>query len=126
MRHTRMVSTAIMAVVVAVIAVVVGSMVFGGYFDRETITTTVFDKERVCDSDGNGGVSCNYLIFTEDGTFQISDALIGHVRFNSSDVYGRVRTCHRYEITSYGWRLPLLSQYPNITEMKDLGRKGDC
>lgn len=111
-----------LAIIVVAVAVAIG----GGYFDRETITTTVFDKERVCDSDGDGGTTCTYLVFTENGTFQISDALIGHRRFNSSDVYGRVRDCHNYEITSYGWRIPFLSQYPNITEMEDLGKTENC
>jgi hypothetical protein len=114
------------AVIVALILVVGVVAVGGGYFDRETINTVVFDKERVCDSDGNGGIDCTYLIFTENGTFAISDALVGHVRFNSSDVYGRVRPCHNYEITSYGWRLPALSTYPNITEIRDLGKAENC
>lgn len=114
------------AVIVGIILLVVAVAVGGGYFDRETISTTVFDKERVCDGDGNGGTTCTYLIFTDDGTFAISDALVGHVRFNSSDVYGRVRPCHNYEITSYGWRLPLMSTYPNITEMRDLGKAENC
>lgn len=122
---TRFASFAFLAAF-AVILVVVALAVGGGYYDRETITTTVFDKERVCDGNTDGGTTCTYLIFTDAGTFQVSDSLIGHVRFNSSDVYGRVKDCHDYEITSYGWRVPFLSQYPNITEMRDLGKTENC
>lgn len=79
-----------------------------GYNDRETITTTVLDKERVCDTS-----ECQYLVFTEDGTFKIADSfIIG--RWNSSDLYGRIQVDERYEITSIGWRIPFLSEYPNI------------
>lgn len=114
--------------IIAFIAVVaIGTVAFAasGYFKTETTTTTVLDKERVCDSDGNNGVSCEYLIYTEAGTFRLSDSVFAG-RWSSSDAYGRVKRCHRYEINSYGWRLPLFSTYPNIKEMDDLGRDEGC
>jgi hypothetical protein len=101
---------------VAIVVFVGGcvAIVAPSYFERETVTTEVISKERVCDSDGNGGVDCKYLVFTEAGTFQITDAIFGTVRFNSSDVYGKIREGRTYTIVSYGWRLPFLSMYPNV------------
>jgi hypothetical protein len=65
-------------------------------------------------------VDCTYLVFTEAGTFKIEDAIIGTVRFNSSDVYGRIREDHTYEFVVYGWRLPFFSEYPNIKRVTEV------
>lgn len=105
-------TAAAMVAVLLVVAVMVP--IFGGYFHRHTVTTHVVSKENVCKSNGNNGVTCEYLIFTDAGTFKITDALFGLVRFNSSDIYGRVREDKDYTIVYYGWRIPLFSTYPNI------------
>lgn len=76
--------------------------------ERE-VTATVDYKERVCD----GGSSCKYLVFTDDGTFEITDSLV-FGRFSSSDVYGRMREGKTYEFAVAGFRQPVLSMYPNI------------
>lgn len=107
-------------VIAAFVVILLGGVLLqacGSYFERETVTTVVTDKERVCES---GGGDCKYLVFTEAGTFQVTDAIFGTVRFNSSDVYGRIDEGKTYVITSYGWRLPLLSQYPNIEKMEEV------
>ena len=78
--------------------------------------TMVYDKERVCD-----GESCQYLIYTEAGTFKITDStgiLGGPTRFNSSDVYGRIDTDCPATITVIGFRIGLASQYPNVVEVE--------
>lgn len=121
---TGVIITFVAAVLLGV-TVVVGFGYVMGYFKTETTTTTVLDKERVCDSDGSNGTSCEYLIFTEAGTFKLTDSIFAG-RWSSSDAYGRVKRCHRYEIDSYGWRLPFFSVYPNIKEMEDLGRDESC
>lgn len=77
------------------------------------VTATVDYKERVCDNNGNGGTSCKYLVFTDEGTFEITDSLV-FGRFSSSDVYGRMREGKTYEFTVAGFRQPVLSMYPNI------------
>lgn len=80
---------------------------------RRTVTATVSDKERVCDRDTDGTTDCKYLIFTDQGTFKITDSLlIG--RFDSSDVYGRFRRDTTYRFDVYGWRMPWASEYPNV------------
>lgn len=91
------------------------------YFKEKTVTTEVISKERVCDNSGtNGAMECKYLVFTENGTFKITDSLFGTVRFNSSDVYGRIREGHTYTITYYGFRLPFFSEYPNIKKVEEV------
>lgn len=105
---------------VAVAAAVIGLGIGGCAAYRSTereVTATIEGKERVCDtsttSEGGSRVECYYLVFTDDGTFKLTDSLI-FGRFRSSDVYGRLRVDARYRFTVAGWRLPVFSQYPNI------------
>lgn len=102
---------------IVMIVVTIG-LVAPSYFERHSVTTHVVSKENVCKSNGDNGTTCEYLIFTDNGTFKISDAIFGVVRFNSSDVYGKVREDHDYTITYYGWRIPVLSTYPNIEKIE--------
>lgn len=83
-----------------------------------TIHTTVISKERVCDSSGDG-VKCQYLVFTEDGTFKLTDMsglLSGKTRYRTSDVYGRIHEGPA-TITYMGWRIGFFSEYPNIIDI---------
>lgn len=81
---------------------------------QRDVTFRVEDKERVCKS-GDGG--CEYLVFTDQGTFAIKDSFLIW-RFDSSDVYGRIKDGQSYEAEVIGWRIPFLSMYPNIVEAR--------
>lgn len=103
------------AVVVALGVVVAASK---SYFDKRDVVVRVESKERVCEGGKDGG--CNYLIFTDGGTFKVGDALIGTTRFNSSDVYGRIKQDSCYRLHVYGWRFGPLSMYPNIVNAAEV------
>lgn len=105
---------------VVVLFVVVLALIMPSYFKTKTVTATVNDKERVCDGNSNGGTDCKYLVFTDKGTFRITDALFGTVRFNSSDLYGQIDEDCTYDIKYYGWRIPMLSEYPNIKSITEV------
>ena len=111
--------------IVAVIILVFGVMIFRAYSQHHTRQVVVTGKDRVCSGSKNGNSSCNYLIFTSGGTFKIGDSLV-IMRYDSSDVYGQIIPCHRYDLTYYGWRLPLFSDYPNVVNATDLGRVEGC
>lgn len=83
------------------------------YFKEDTITVTIFDKERI-----RRLHSSKYLIFTDKGVYRNSDSFL-KMKFRSSDMYGRLHLNEQYEITVYGWRVPLLSLYRNIVEVKE-------
>ena len=91
--------------------------VVGGYFDGKEVTTVVNSHERVCDSGTDGDITCRYLVFTDAGTFELTDSLyLG--RFNSSDTYGRIKDGQMYHISYYGWRFGCTSTYPNIKSLE--------
>lgn len=83
---------------------------------KETFTTTVTDKERIVKSNGKKTDSY-YLIYTENGTYKLEDELF-YGNFRSSDWYGKIKIDSTYEFTTIGFRIGLLSQYPNIIEFK--------
>lgn len=105
--------------VVIVLLVIVVGLTFGCskiYAGTETTVTsaTVDSKERVCDKD-----DCKYLVFTDKGTFAVTDSLfIG--RTNSSDVYGRIKEDHTYNFRVIGWRSGIGSSYQNIIEATEV------
>lgn len=75
---------------------------------HDTVTVTVTGKERVHSKD-----SSKYLIFTEEETFENTDyLLIG--KFNSSDIYGKIKEGETYTFDVAGLRIPILSAYRNI------------
>lgn len=80
---------------------------------RNTIDVTVTDKEvkRYDEKD-------KYLVFTDKGTFENSDSWI-ELKFNSSDLYGKIKEGEKYKFRVYGWRIPFLSKYRNIVRVKE-------
>jgi len=79
--------------------------------DRQ-VTVTVQNENRVCTGSGNS-VSCQYLIYTSGGTFKDTDSLLAG-KFSSSDLYGQLQIGHTYTLEVRGYRIPFLSEYPNI------------
>lgn len=101
---------AFVVVFISGVAVTIGS----AFANQQAITITVDEKERVCD----GSDSCRYLIFTErNGVLENTDSLL-HGKFNSSDLYNEVEPGETYEVTTVGWRIPFLSMYPNILDVR--------
>lgn len=104
--------------------ILAGTMIAGGlalaaaafnlpHLCRETVTATIKDKEvkRYKDKD-------RYLIFTDKGVFEDTDSWI-ELKFNSSDLYGKLERGKSYNLRVYGWRMPFLSKYRNITRAKE-------
>ncbi|MFE9834072.1 hypothetical protein ACFYP4_02815 [Streptomyces sp. NPDC005551] len=81
---------------------------------------TVNSKERICSSDSSGTTDCKYLIFTSAGVFENTDSFMA-LKNNSSDLYNQLRAGERYEANVIGWRIPILSEYPNITSVTKEG-----
>lgn len=102
-------------VVCGVLAAIYGSR---SYVRTREVETTVTGKDRVCPSN-SGSLECKYLVFTLDGTFQLSDSLIAG-RYDSSDLYGKIRPGQKYRLTVYGWRFGPSSMYPNIKKAEEI------
>ena len=81
--------------------------------NQQTYVVTVTEKGRVSDKS-------KYLVYTfdenkESRVFEVTDSLFKW-RFDSADVYNRIEVGKTYKVTTGGFRVPILSMYPNIYE----------
>ena len=106
-------------IVMLLCVVLVVSFFAATSFNDTEYTVTVTDKERVVDGD-----SSYYLVFTEDANDEVrvfmndDEPLRG--KFNSSDVQGELKIGCTYELTVVGYRVPFLSMYQNIIEVRSV------
>lgn len=101
---------AIVAIIVVVFATL--GMVVAQHADRASFVARVEKSERVTIGSGDSQKQ-KYLVFTNRGVFENTDSII-EGKWDSSDVYGRLKTGECYSFDTYGWRVQLLSWYPNI------------
>ncbi len=88
--------------------------------DRETETIQVTRSERACKSSGAGAQKatvCQYLVYTPTGTYRNTDDAL-NLKFNSSDIQGRLEWGKSYKVQTVGWRIGFLSMYPNIIKVE--------
>ena len=91
---------------------------------KQFVTVTVTDKDRVVYSSGSGdsqSVSSKYLVWTTDErgaveVFENTDVLILG-KFNSSDFQGQLVVGDVCDLEVYGYRIPFLSWYRNISKI---------
>lgn len=100
-----------------VIALIIGGIVFtiSGYGNKQTIKTKVTGKERIVTDNGNGGIESYYLIYTEAGSLKLEDEML-YGNFNSSDWYGQIKVDSTYTFNTVGYRIGIMSEYPNIVK----------
>ena len=101
---------------------VFGLMTFGSIIvpmtTQDSVTFTVTDKERAVTGSGDT-LSAKYLIFTDVETFENTD-ITYFWKFDSSDLYGKIKVGSTYTAEVYGWRIGFLSSYRNIVTMKEV------
>lgn len=89
-----------------------------GYHHKQDIVCTVVSKDRTSDGKGNSDAR----IYTKEcGVLKVGDAtFIGH--FNSADTYSQIQAGHVYEFHTIGFRVPFLSDFPNIVQVAEVSR----
>lgn len=107
-------------VIVFILALVLGLPIYtwACYHHVQHLTCTVTDKDRT--STGKGGSEMR--VYTKDcGNLVVQDATF-RKNFHSSDTYASLRRGHRYDVTTIGYRIPFLSEFPNIIEASEVTR----
>jgi len=103
--------TAIEWIVIIAIILVIGVILLPGFLkvsNQQEVIVTVTDK-GIKGKDSND----KYLIYTDITTYEITDALFKW-RWDSSDLYGAIQVGKTYKIETGGYRIGILSTYPNI------------
>lgn len=98
-------------------AAAVGSSFYYQTTGKETVRAMVTDKERQVKSDGDGGSSSKYIVFTDKEVFQNSDSML-RGKWRSSDVQGSLHVGCTYDFNVYGFRNGPFSIYRNIVDAK--------
>lgn len=106
----------IVTIVVAIFIGIVGYNI--AYFtSRETIHgKKIVDLERIVESSGEE-TNSKYLVYTNDEVFENTDEFILW-KFNSSDIQNQLAQADSVNLEVIGWRIPFLSMYRNIVEIK--------
>lgn len=99
-------------IIVALITLLATSPAWIHFGTLETVSVVVQDKERITTGVG-GNIESKYLIFTDTETFENTDSWLA-LKFNSSDVYGKLEKGQKCNITVTGFRIPFFSSYRNI------------
>ena len=103
------------------IAIIAGTLLLAGsaiynQYTSENVTFTVTRTERITEEIA-GHLVGRYLIFTENETFECTDApQFG--KFNSSDIYAVLFAGYTYSAVVCGWRVPFFDQYRNIISVE--------
>ena len=101
-------------VVTLIIVVLLTSLVPAMYTSQYTVEVV---KTEIT---GNN----NYMVFGKDQntgnicTFTLNDSL-WHGVWNTADMYAQLVVGKTYTFRASGWRIPLLSKFPNIIEIKE-------
>lgn len=106
--------TVIEVIIAITIAIILLIIPIAERASETTVTFTVEDKaiKRYSDDD-------KYLVYTDNGTYEITDSL-AYWRWDSSDLYGKIKVGKTYEAKVYGWRIPIFSSYKNIVSVEEV------
>ena len=88
-----------------------------GYQNEEIIECTIEDKWIK-----RSGKDDMYLVQCDNEVYQITDLLFKG-KFNSSDIYAKLKVGKTYEITTTGYRFKFLSMYKNINKYEKVEDK---
>lgn len=105
--------------IIVVLGFIVGSIVFHiiAYTHTETFTAKVSGKERITEQSSKDNIDSYYLVYTDHGTLKLKDDIL-RGNFNSSDIYGSLKTDSTYTFQTSGYRIGFTSTYPNIIEVR--------
>ncbi len=108
----------VLLAVAAVIVLGVTAVATNPYWTHgaKDVTVTGVTTKRVVE---HGQPKDIYLVFTDDQTYKNVDSP-AYLKFNSSDLQGRLIQGGRFHIEYYGFRIPIASQYKNIVKAEKL------
>lgn len=103
----------IAGIIVGVILLILSAPIVA-YSTQAEVTVTVEKTERI-----NTAKDSYYLIFTDKEVFKDTDT-IWFLKFNSSDIYGKLKAGKTYKCKVNNWRVPLFSWYRNILSIEEV------
>lgn len=108
------------AILVIAVLMIILSVVIP-YNTRDSMVTTVTEKQRMCNSTSEGQ-DCKWMVFTKDQEFENTDTIL-FMKWNSTTLQRKLEIGKTYKIEYYGHRVGFLSSYPNIVGVKEVDPK---
>lgn len=104
----------------ALIALVLTAALAAGwasaYGNEQTRTCTVTERDRTTVVDEDGYARSQHRIYTQQcGVLEVRDVAL-RWQHASADTYAALQPGHTYELTTVGWRIPLLSSFPVVVD----------
>jgi len=100
------------AIAIALLLFLSGCSVVYGPLTKSTVNAKVTHKERV-----NKREESYYLVHTKGEVLKNVDSLYG-LKYNSSDIYGKLEIGKTCSFKVIGWRVRFMSMYRNIIDVK--------
>ena len=104
-------------IVALIVTIIIGTVTIN-IKTRTTVTDIYVGFERVVKSDGDGRTTSKWLMIFENEVFENTDTLL-YGKFDSSDMLRKLKPGKKYKLDVYGFRIPFLSSYRNIIEVKE-------
>jgi hypothetical protein len=98
--------------IIALVLLVILTYFTAPYWTHSTKEVTV-TSSMVKPSNGES----KYLVYTDAGVFENTDTWY-YFKFDSSDVQSKLMQNGKFKVSYYGFRVPFLSKYPNITNVE--------
>ncbi|ESQ84434.1 hypothetical protein AEAC466_08760 [Asticcacaulis sp. AC466] len=102
-------------IVVVLVFLAIWTVPYWTHGSKDVVVTGV-DHKVMKD---HGQVKDVYLVFTTDETYKNVDSP-AYLKFNSSDIQGKLIQTGRFRISYYGFRIPMFSMYKNITKAEKI------
>lgn len=84
------------------------------YMNEKEVTCEIQDKWIK-----RSGEDDIYLVQCDDNVYKITDLLF-YGKFDSSDIYARLKIGKKYKLSISGYRWQYFSEYPNINKYEEL------
>ena len=101
------------SLIIIIVSILVLGFPVSYYLSSEDIEITVTKTERI-----NQGEESKYLVYTENETFENTDSWL-YLKFDSSDLYGQMKSDQTYKVKVAGWRWKFFSSYRNIVVLEE-------
>ncbi len=116
-RHRRNHRTPLALVAGVAVLMIVLAVVIAVAQNSTKATQTCTVAGKFATTDGGKPPQRIYQVETEQcGVVRVQDNALQGV-WNSADLYASLREGKTYEITTVGWRIPWLSQFPTVTKV---------
>jgi hypothetical protein len=89
---------------------------YGTVFEKTIIVDSKYDRA----SGNNNNIYTSYMLCDKDNNIYSVNRSLYWLSFDNAEKWNKVKENKKYQIKGYGFRIPILSLYPNLIDIKKL------